>query len=175
MMRFGLSNAPSTFQATINHIFRAILDNIFYAKNPKCEYGRSTLSYLGHIVSPDGVSVDPNKVRVFQEWLLLKNVKQLQGFLRFAGYYTRFVAHYATLVAPLIKLLSKDAYVWTQSATVAFNDLKNGLMHTPVLALPDFSNNFLIQTDASGLGVGVVLSQTGHPITYFSNKMSLRL
>ncbi|GKD46849.1 hypothetical protein Tco_1271494, partial [Tanacetum coccineum] len=100
------------------------------------KYGRSTLSYLGHIVSPDGVSVDPNKVRVFQEWPLLKNVKQLRGFLRLAGYYRWFVAHYATLVAPLTKLLSNDAYVWTQSATVSFNDLKNALMHTPVLALP---------------------------------------
>lgn len=92
-----------------------------------------------------------------------------------AGYYRRFVAHYATLAAPLTQLLRKDAYVWKESATVAFNDLKNAPMHTPVLALPDFSKNFLIQTDASSLGVGAILSQNGHPIAYFSKQMSLRL
>ena len=91
-----------------------------------------------------------------------------------AGYYRRFVVHYATLAAPLTQLLRKDAYVWKESATIAFNDLKNALMHTPVLALPDFSKNFLIQTDASGLGVGAILSQNG-PIAYFSKQMSLRL
>lgn len=145
VMPFGLSNAPSTFQATMNHIFRTVLrkfvlvffddiliystswdlhlqhletvfsilkDNIFYAKKPKCEFGSTCLSYLGHIVSSDGVLVDPNKVRAIQEWPLPKNVKQLRGFLGLAGYYRRFVAHYATLAAPLTQLLRKDAYVW---------------------------------------------------------------
>nr|GEV89038.1 reverse transcriptase [Tanacetum cinerariifolium] len=80
VMPFGLSNAPSTFQATMNHIFRSV---------------------LRHIVSSDGVSVDPAKVKAIKDWPLPKNLKQLRGFLGLAGYYRCFVAHYASLAAPL--------------------------------------------------------------------------
>ncbi|GKA59775.1 ty3-gypsy retrotransposon protein [Tanacetum coccineum] len=208
VMPFGLSNAPSTFQATMNHIFRSVLrkfvlvffddilvystswelhlqhletvfsilqSNLFFAKQSKCEFGSSSVSYLGHIVSSKGVSVDPLKVKAIKDWPLPKNIKQLRGFLGLAGYYRRFVAHYASLTAPLTQLLRKDAFVWSDSATTVFNNLKHALMHTPVLTLPDFSKAFIIQTDASGSGIGAILSQGGHPIAYFSKQMSPRL
>ncbi|GJV32947.1 ty3-gypsy retrotransposon protein [Tanacetum coccineum] len=82
---------------------------------------------------------------------------------------------YASLAAPLTHLLRKDAFIWTNAATVAFNNSKVALTNTPVLALPDFSKPFLIQTDASRSGVGAVLSQDGHLIAYFSKQMSPRL
>nr|GEX49229.1 Ty3/gypsy retrotransposon protein [Tanacetum cinerariifolium] len=208
VMPFGLSNAPSTFQATMNYIFRSVLrkfvfvffddilvystswelhlqhleavfsifeSNCFFAKQSKCEFGSSSVSYLGHIVSSDGVSVDPAKVKAIKDWPLPKNLKQLRGFLGLVGYYRHFVAHYASLAASLTQLLRKDAFVWSESATTAFNNLKQALMETPVLTLPDFSKDFVIQTDASGFGIGAILLQDGHPIAYFSKQMSLRL
>ncbi|GJR62648.1 ty3-gypsy retrotransposon protein, partial [Tanacetum coccineum] len=186
VMPFGLPNAPSTFQATMNHIFRSVLrkfvlvffddiliyssswdlhlqhletvfpilkTNHFFAKQSKCEFGSASLSYLGHIVSHEGVVVDPSKVTYIQEWPLPNNIRQLRGFLGLAGYYRRFVACYASLAAPLTHLLRKDAFIWTDVATVAFNNLKVALMNTPVLALRDFSKPFLIQTNASGSGL----------------------
>ena len=73
------------------------------------------------------------------------------------------MAHYATIVGPLTQLLRKDAFVWNDHATQAFTTLKRALTSTPVLALPNFSKPFVMQTDNSGTGVGVVLSQKGHP------------
>ncbi|GKG05009.1 ty3-gypsy retrotransposon protein, partial [Tanacetum coccineum] len=128
-----------------------------------------------HIVSSDGVSVDPAKVKAIKDWPLPKNLKQLCGFLGLAGYYRRFVAHYASLAAPLTQLLRKDAFVWPKFAITAVNNLKQALMQTPVLTLPDFSKDFVIQTNASGSGIGAILLQDGHPIAYFSKQMSLQL
>ncbi|GKA51566.1 ty3-gypsy retrotransposon protein, partial [Tanacetum coccineum] len=132
-------------------------------------------SVLRHIVSHEGVAVEPSKVTSIQEWPLPKNIKQLHGFLGLAGYYRRFVARYASLAAPLTHLLRKDAFIRTNAATVAFNNSKVALTNTPVLALPDFSKPFPIQTNASRSGVGAVLSQDGHLIAYFSKQMSHRL
>ncbi|GKB00931.1 ty3-gypsy retrotransposon protein, partial [Tanacetum coccineum] len=123
-----------------------------------------------HIVSHEGFAVDPSKVTSIQEWPLPKNIKQLCGFLGLARYYRRFVACYASLAAPLTHLLCKDAFIWTDVATVAFNNLTAALTNTPVMALPDFSKPFIIQTDASGSGVWAVLSQDGHPFAYFTMK-----
>nr|GEW21899.1 reverse transcriptase [Tanacetum cinerariifolium] len=127
-------------------MFSILESNCFFAKQSKCEFGSSSVSYLGHIVSSDGVSVDPTKVKAIKDWPLPKNLKQLRGFLGLAGYYRHFIAHYASLAASLTPLLRKDAFVWSEFATTAFNNLKQALM----------------QTD-------------GHPIAYFSKQMSLRL
>ncbi|GJZ44771.1 ty3-gypsy retrotransposon protein [Tanacetum coccineum] len=208
VMPFGLSNAPSTFQALMNDVFRSLLrrcvlvffddilvfspnwethlthlrlvlsilqTNSLYAKLSKCEFGCSSIQYLGHIVSGSGVAVDQDKIAAIQAWPIPNSVKLLRGFLGLAGYYRRFVPHFAKLAAPLTALLRKQSFVWTPTANQAFLALKESLMHTPVLALPDFSTPFLIQTDASGTSVGAVLTQHGHPIAYFSKQMCPRL
>lgn len=190
-MPFGLSNAPSTFQALMNSIFCPMLrkfvlvlfDDILiyspswdthvshletvlsifqhhslFAKLSKCAFGCEEIGYLGHQISTSGVAVDPEKIQSILDWPLPKNVKGLKGFLGITGYYRRFVAKYSSFVAPLTQLLRKNAFVWIDKATLAFQQLKVAFITTPVLALPQFEKPFIVQTDASSLGVGVVLT-----------------
>ena len=108
-------------------------------------------------------------------WPLPQTLKQLRGFLGLTRYYHRFVQNYATIVAPLIKLLKKDAFQWTPTATMAFNYPEQVLSELPKLHLPDFSKDFEIETDASKTGIGDVLMQESHPLAYFSKKLGLRM
>nr|GEW68214.1 hypothetical protein [Tanacetum cinerariifolium] len=141
----------------------------------RCEFGCAKLGYLGQLISDQGVCVDPDKIESIRTWPYPTSTKGLQGFLGLTRYYRRFVHHYASLAAPLTQLLRKQAFVWTHATTTSFDALKQAMMTTPVLCMPNFSNHFILQTDASGTRVGAVLTQNGQPVAYFSKEMSLRL
>jgi hypothetical protein len=130
---------------------------------------------LGHIVSSEGVSTDPGKIELIQGWPQPKGVKELCSFLGAAGYYRKFIQNYAVLAIPLTDLLKKGVFfVWTQTHIAAFNALKSAMVSAPVLALPDFTKPFHIQTNASDSGVGVVLLQEGHPLAFVSKSLGPR-
>ena len=90
-----------------------------------------------------------------------------------ASYYQKYIRHYAAIVVPLTDMLKKDAFKWSDRATKAFLNLKQALAQAPVLALPDFSHPFVLEINASGTGIGAILSQQGYPIPYFSKKLSI--
>lgn len=99
----------------------------------------------------------------------------MRSFLGLAGYYRKFVQHFAIIARPLTDLLKKGAlFVWTSTHTTAFETLKQALIKAPVLALPNFSKPFQLQTDASDNGVGVVLLQDGHPLAFVSKALGPR-
>ena len=143
-----------------------------YAKLSKCSFGLKQVDYLGHTVSGNGVAVDVSKVQALLDWPQPQNLKQLRGFLGLTGYYRKFIQGYATIVAPLTQLLKKDNFLWNPLAADAFNKLKIALTNAPVLALPNFSQQFVLETDASGIGIGAVLSQNNHPLAFFSKKLT---
>jgi hypothetical protein len=133
------------------------------------------VDYLGHVISEQGVATDPAKITAIAEWPFPANVKQLRSFLGLARYYRKFVRHFGIISKPLTKLFKKQVYfLWTEQHEQAFIALKSTLIEALVLALPDFSNNFTLKTDASELGVGVVLMQQGHPIAFISKALGPR-
>ncbi|GJS86697.1 ty3-gypsy retrotransposon protein [Tanacetum coccineum] len=208
VMPFGLSNAPATFQALMNEVFRPYLrqfvlvffddilvysaswalhlehlttvlgclhDHRLYAKFSKCAFGEQRVEYLGHIVTGAGVEMDPQKVNAVKDWPIPTSLSQLRAFLGLTGYYRRFIKHYATIAHPLTNLLRKDSFHWSVDAESAFDALKHALITAPVLRLPDFTKPFIVETDASGYGIGAILSQDGHPISFFSKKFSSKM
>jgi len=98
------------------------------------------------------------KVIVVLNWQSPKTVKQLKAFLGLTGYYRKFIKGYASMAAPLTEMLKKDNFYWTSESTIAFEQLKAAITAAPVLILPDFTKPFILETDASGVGIGVVLS-----------------
>jgi hypothetical protein len=144
-------------------------------KQSKCSFAQSSISYLGHIVSAGGVGPDPEKIEAMVNWPVPTHIKKLRGFLGLTGFYRKFIHNYATIAAPLTALLKKDSFCWNDAAQNAFEQLKVAMTQAPVLALPNFEEPFEIETDASGLGMGAVLCQQGHPICFYSNKFCPKL
>ena len=117
------------------------------------------IGYLGHIISDQGVAVDLEKIKAITSWPQPVTVKQLKGFLGLAGYYKKFIKNYGAIAKPLIDLLKKDNFRWTELALTSFQQLKQVLSTAPVLQLPDFNKPFLVECDASFRGFGAVLHQ----------------
>lgn len=132
------------------------------------------MEYLGHVLSAEGVSTDPAKVQAVADWATPQNVSELRSFLGLAGYYRRFIQNYGIMCRPLHDMLKKGNFIWTSTQDRAFAQVKQALTSAPVLALPDFTTPFVLETDASGKGIGAVLMQNGRALAYFSASLCPR-
>lgn len=127
-------------------------------KLSKCTFAQQELSYLGHVISSQGVATDPGKVSIIQAWPTPANAKEIRSFLGLAGYYRKFVKGFGAISKLLTALLKKGAiFVWAQTQEDSFQALKLALTTAPVLALPNLGKTFVIETYASDKGIGVVL------------------
>jgi hypothetical protein len=116
---------------------------------------------LGHLISQDGVKADPKKIESMLKWSIPSTIKSLRGFLGLTVYYHKFIRSYGMIATLLMELLKKNSIQWTDQATEAFHKLKQAVTSPQVLRLPNFNIPFVIECDASGTGLGVVLMQEG--------------
>lgn len=142
--------------------------------NRKCVFAQSHLEYLGHIISREGVIADPSTIESMTKRPIPSTLKSLHGFLGLTGYYRHFVKHYGIIAAPLTALLKKNAFCWSEEAQAAFEKLKRAMTTALVLRLPNFDKPFIVETDASGSGLGVALMQENRPLAYYSKSLSSR-
>jgi hypothetical protein len=148
-------------------------ENQVYAKKKKCYFRQKEVPYLGHIVSEEGIKMDPKKVEAIKNWPEIKSIKQLQAFLGLMGYYCKFIANYAHHAKPLTNLLKKESvHEWENEHDQAKAALIKVLTEAPLLKSPDYSKPFVVTCDASSIALGAVLSQDDKPIAFLSKTFS---
>jgi hypothetical protein len=153
-------------------VLQKLRDEQLYAKFSKCEFWLEKISFLGHVISKEGISVDPKKVEAVVDWERPTNVHEIRSFLGLAGYYRRFVEGFSKLSGPLTALTKKNArFEWTEECEHSFQELKQRLVTAPILTLPSGSDGFVIYSDASRKGLGCVLMQNGKVIAYASRQL----
>jgi hypothetical protein len=129
-------------------------------KPSKSVFFQKSVRYLGYLVTTDGIQPDPDKVNKVTEWPVPSSVREVQQFIGFASYYRRFVKDFSTIARPLHQLSQRGVHFnWSKECNDAFSMLRVCLSSSPVLAYPDFSRTFTLDTDASDKGIGAVLSQ----------------
>lgn len=148
------SSDLETHLVHLEKVFIKLQQHALKVNGSKCSFGAAQVEYLGHVVTAKGVAVDPAKIECIKQWKQPTTLKGLRGFLGLAGYYRKFVKNFGIIAKPLTNMLKKDGFVWSAKAEQAFRDLKTALITTPVLALPDFSKEFVLECDASGVGIG---------------------
>jgi hypothetical protein len=146
-------------------------------KVSKCEFHTYKTEYLGYIITPTGISMDPEKVKAIEEWKEPTNIKGVQSFLRFVNFYRRFIQDFSKIIAPLTKLTQKDTqYEWTDAAQSAFEQLKKAMISQPILRHIDPARPLTLEMDALDYTIGAICSQPDdlgilHPLRYFSRKL----
>jgi hypothetical protein len=138
-----------------------------YTKFSKYKFWIKEVPFLGHVVSPEGIAVDPGKMKEVLEWKLPTIVSDVRSFLGLVGYYRRFIPNFSKITKPITELLKKgNKYVWSEACDEAFKHLRKLLTASLVLAQPDTTKPFDVYCDASGTGLGSVLMQEGQVISY---------
>lgn len=163
----------------VQSVLQLLLKNSLFVKAEKCHFHASSVSFLGYIVGHNRMEMDPDKVSAVTSWPVPDTRKQLQRFLGFANFYRRFIRGYSTVAAPLTALTSsKVQFRWSPAAAAAFRHLKERFCSAPILLIPDPDRQFVVEVDASDVGVGAVLSQRSavdeklHPCAFFSRRLS---
>lgn len=175
----------TTYEEHLQHlekVFKRLEEQDLYCKPHKCDFAKTTIKYLGHIVSNGTVSVDPSKISAITDWPVPTTLVQLQSFLGHLNYFRRFIKNFARHAKPLTDLLKKDTFTnkestipWSQECQIAFDILKRKLTSAPVLHIFDHDKPTQVITDASDFAIGGVLLQDFNngwqPVAFESRKL----
>nr|XP_017214371.1 uncharacterized protein LOC108191961 [Danio rerio] len=157
---FIYSNSLEEHTNYVRAVLKRLIENQLYAKLSKCEFHQTCISFLGYIISAEGLAMDEKKVDTVINWPKPKTVKELQHFMGFANFYRRFIRNFSTVAAPLTSLVKGGStrLSWSNDATRAFSHLKSRFSSAPILCHPDPNLPFTLEIDASNTGIGAVLS-----------------
>ena len=163
----------------LTQVFERLREANLKIKVNKSSLFQKQVKYLGHVISAEGISTDPDKIKAIQNIKTPVNTKDIKSLLGMAGYYRKFIQDYATIVQPLTRLLKKKVpYLWTEECAKSLNTLKSAMISSDILMYPDFMKEFILDTDCSGIAMGAVLSQLNEqeeekPIAYFSRSLKM--
>ena len=153
-------------------VLQTLREKKLYAKLSKCDFWLKEISFLGHIVSAEGIRVDPVKIEVVVNWKPPRSVTEVRSFLGLAGYYRRFVKGFSIIASLLTKLLRKGVmFEWSDKCQNSFEQLKEMLVKAPVLTQPTSGKEYTLYSDASGIGLGCVLIQNDKVVAYASRQL----
>ena len=152
-------------------VLQILRENQLYAKFSKCQFLLDSVAFFGHVISAEGVYVDPQNIEAIVNWKPPTNVTEIRSFLGLAGYYRKFVEGFSKLAAPLTKLTRKEeTFVWSEACQQSFDELKRKLTSAPVLTFPSGQDGYTVYYDASRQGLGCVLMQHENVIAYASRR-----
>ena len=171
-MYSGNSEEHAEHLQTVLQILR---ERQLYAKFSKCQFWLDKVAFLGHVISAEAISVDPQKIEAIVNWKPPTNVYEVRYFLGLAGYYRKFVEGFSKIATPLTNLLKKNQkFEWSDTCQHSFEELRQKLTTAPVLALPSGKDGYVVYSDASRQGLGCVLMQDGRVIAYASRRLKLK-
>ena len=166
------SKSEEEHEQHLRLVLEKLKEHQLYAKFSKCDFWLSEVKFLGHVISAQGVAVDPSNVESVTKWTPPKTVSQIRSFLGLAGYYRRFIENFSKIARPMTQLLKKDEkFKWSAECNQSFEELKKKLVSAPVLILPDQTKDFQVYCDASRQGLGCVLMQEGRVVAYASRQL----
>nr|ABA97250.1 retrotransposon protein, putative, Ty3-gypsy subclass [Oryza sativa Japonica Group] len=166
------SKSEEEHEQHLRLVLEKLKEHQLYAKFIKCDFWLTEVKFLGHVITAQGVAVDPSNVESVTKWTPPKTVSQIRSFLGLAGYYRRFIENFSRIARPMTQLLKKDEkFKWTAECDKSFEELKKKLVSAPVLILPDQMKDFQVYCDASRHGLGCVLMQEGRVVAYASRQL----
>lgn len=159
---------------SIKRVFKRLRETGLKIQVDKCNFLKRETEFLGHVLTPEGVKPNPNKIKVIQELKLPNTLKQIKSFLGVTGYYRKFIRDYAKIAYPITRYLKMGMKINENDPNYisAFEKLKNIISEHPILKYPDFNKKFVLVTDASNFALGAVLTQDGHPISFASRTLN---
>ena len=172
-----LGDSLKEHRELVREVLRRLRKHDLFAKPEKCEFEVTRTEYLGLIISPGRIEMDPAKVKAIREWPTPKNASDIRRFRGFANFYRRFIQDFGRICKPLDRLTGKVPFVWGDEEQTAFDMLKARFTSSPMLSMWDHYKPHRIETDASGYAVGSVLMQKEddglwHPVAYLSEGMT---
>ncbi|XP_069152883.1 uncharacterized protein [Solanum lycopersicum] len=173
-LRFGYHQLKEEHEQHLRIVLGILKQKKLYAKFSKCEFWISSVAFLGHVVSKEGIMVDPKKIETVRDWVRPASVTEIWSFSGFAGYYRRFIEGFSSIASPLTRMTQKEVtFQWSDECDVGFQKLKTLLTTTPMLTLPVEGEGFVVYCDTSRIGLGCVLMQKRKVIAYASRQLKV--
>jgi RNase H-like domain found in reverse transcriptase/Reverse transcriptase (RNA-dependent DNA polymerase) len=172
------ANIKEELERITKQVLEKLREHDLFLKAKKCEFCQTRIKYLGMIIEEEKISMDTVKLGGIRDWPIPTTLKQTRSFLGFGNFYRKFISHYSKLARPLNNLMNKDKkFEWTTKCQKAFDTMKKQFMEEPVLLMPNQSKPFQIESDASKVATGTVLSQLDlngdqHPVAFLSKTFS---